>query len=61
MQKGVESVGEFVVSSCDTAELLETIEESFDEVSRLVSMPVDFALGVAVAPRGGVRISVCEA
>ena len=51
MQKGVESVGEFVVSGCDTAELLETIEKSFDEVSRLVSMPIDFALGVAVASR----------
>jgi len=50
MQKGVESVGEFVVSGCDTAELLETIEKSFDEVSRLVSMPVDFALGFSVAP-----------
>ena len=47
----MESVGKFVVSGCDTAELLETIEESFDEVSRLVSMPIDFTLGVAIAPR----------
>ena len=51
MQKGVESIGKFVVSGCDTAELLETIEESFDKVSRFVTMPVDFALGVAVASR----------
>ena len=51
MQKGVESIGKFVVSGCDTAELLEAIEESFDKVSCLVTMPVDFALGVAVTPR----------
>lgn len=51
MQKGVESIGKFVVSGCDTVELLETIEESFDKVSRFVTMPVDFALGVAVAAR----------
>lgn len=51
MQKCVESVGEFVVSGCDTTELLATIEKSFDIVSRLISMPDHFALGVAVAQR----------
>lgn len=50
MQECVESIGQFVVSGCDTTELLEAIEESLDKVSRLVAMPVDFALGVAVAP-----------
>jgi len=50
MQKGIESIGEFVVSGCDTTELLEAIEKSLDKVSRLISMPIDFALGVAVAP-----------
>jgi len=51
MQEGVESIGKFVVSGCDAAELLETIEESLDEVSCLVAVPVDFALGVAIASR----------
>ena len=49
MQKGVESICKFVVPGCDTAELLETIEESLDEVSCLVAVPVDFAFGVAIA------------
>lgn len=51
MQEGVESIGKFVVSGCDTAELLEAIEESLDEVSCLVAVPVDFAFGVAIASR----------
>ncbi len=51
MQECDESIGKFVVSGCDTAELLEAIEESIDKVSRLIAMPIDFALGVAVAPR----------
>ena len=51
MQEGIESIGEFVVSGCDAAELLETIEKSLDEISRLVAMPVDTALGVAIASR----------
>lgn len=57
MQEGVESTDEFVVSGCDTPELLEAIEESLDEVSRLVAMPVDFALGVAIASRRDDRLS----
>lgn len=40
MQKGVESAGKFVVSGRDASELLEAIEESLDEVSCLVAMPV---------------------
>lgn len=51
MQEGVESNCSFVVSGCDTAELLEAIEESLHEVSCLVAVPVDFALGVAIASR----------
>ena len=51
MQEGVESTGEFVVSGCDTAELLKAIEESLDKVSCLVAVPVDFALGVAIVSR----------
>ena len=51
MQEGIEPIGKFVVSGCDTAELLEAIEESLDEVSCLVAMPVDLALGFPVATR----------
>jgi len=51
MQEGVESIGKFLVSGCDTAELFEAIEESLDEVSCLVAVPVDFAFGVAIASR----------
>ena len=51
MQEGVEATGKFVVSSCDTPELLEAIEESLDEISRLVAMPVDLARRIPVAAR----------
>lgn len=56
MQEGIESAGKFVVSGCDTLELLEAIEESLDEVSCLVTMPVDFALGIAIASRRDDRV-----
>ena len=56
MQEGVESICKFVVSSCDTAELFETIEESLDEVSCLVAVPVDVAFGVAIASRWDDRL-----
>jgi hypothetical protein len=55
MQEGVESAGKFVVSGCDTAELLEAIEESLDEVSCLVAVPVNISLGVAIASRWDYR------
>lgn len=51
MQEGVESIGEFVVSRGEAAELFEAIEESLDEVARLVAMPVDRAWRVPVATR----------
>jgi len=51
MQEGVESIGEFVVSRGDATKLLEAIEESLDEISRLVAMPVDLARGIPVASR----------
>ncbi len=51
MQEGVESIGEFVISRGEAAELFETIEESLDEISRLVAMPVDFAWRISVAAR----------
>ena len=43
MQERIESIGEFVVSRGEAAELLETVEKSLDEVARLVAMPVDLA------------------
>ena len=52
MQESVETIGKFVVSGCDTTELFEAIEESLDEVSRLVAVPIDTSLGVAIASRG---------
>ena len=51
MKEGVESIGKSVVLGCDPAELLEAIEESLDEVSCPVAVPVDFAFGVAIARR----------
>ena len=56
MEEGVEATGKFVVSSCDTPELLEAIEESLDEVSCLVAVPVDFAFGIAIASRWDDRL-----
>ena len=49
MREGVESIGEFVLSRGEAAELFEAIEESLDEISRLVAMPVDLARRIPVA------------
>lgn len=51
MQESIESIGEFVVSRGEAAELLEAIEKSLDEVSCFVATPVDRALGFPVAAR----------
>ncbi len=51
MQEGIESIGEFVVSRGEATELLKAIEESLDEVARLVAVPVDLAWRVPVAMR----------
>ena len=51
MQEGIEAIGEFVVSRSEAAELFEAIEESLDEVARLVAVPVDLAWRVPVATR----------
>lgn len=48
MQEGIESIGEFVVSRGEAGELLKTVEESLDEVARLVAMPVDLAGRISV-------------
>lgn len=44
MQECGEAMGQFVVTGGEATKLLEPIEESLDEVSRLVAMPVDVAL-----------------
>jgi len=44
MKEGIESIGNFVVSVSDTAELLEPVEKVFDETARLVAMPVNWPL-----------------
>lgn len=38
-----------MLPDCDTVELLESIEDSLDEVSCLVAIPVDFSFGVAIS------------
>lgn len=40
MQESVEAMGQFIVPRGEAAKLLQSIEESLDEVSRLVTMPV---------------------
>ena len=57
MQERIESIGEFVVSRGEAAELLETVEKSLDEVARLVAMPVDVPRGQAIPTRGNHRLS----
>lgn len=51
MQEGVESIGKLVIACRQAPELFEAIEESLDKISRLVAMPVDSALGIAVTAR----------
>ena len=51
MQESTETAGQLVVASRNTAELLEAIEETFDQVARLVAMPIDGALIDSVASR----------
>ncbi len=49
MQECIKSIGEFVISRDEAAEVLEPVEESLDEVARLVAMPVDLAGRIAAA------------
>lgn len=61
MHKGAEPMSEFVIARCQATKLFEAVEESLDEVPRLVSCPVGLARRQAVAarrnngfgPRGG--------
>jgi len=49
MQESLETVGQFVVARRKATKLFESVEESLNEVSRLVAMPVDRALYRSVA------------
>ena len=49
MHDGTETAGQLVVATRDTTEILEAIEETFDQVARLVAMPIDGALIDSVA------------
>ena len=40
MQESVETAGEFVVARGDATELLEPIEETFNQMARLVAIPL---------------------
>ena len=51
MQKGIESISQFVVSRGDASELFEPIEETFDKVASLVTMPVDQTLCLPILAR----------
>lgn len=51
MQKGVESLGQLVISSGDATELLEPIEKAFDQMASLVAMPIDGTFLESVAAR----------
>lgn len=59
MQEGVEATSELVVACGETAKLLEAIEESFDKVSCLVSLPVVLARPASVAAGRNDRLSTC--
>jgi hypothetical protein len=48
MQKCIEATDEFVVSRSKAAKLLESIEETLNQISGLVSMPIDSALSLAI-------------
>ena len=48
--------GEFVVSGCDPPEVLEFVEEAFDEVALAVDMEIDRALDLDVALGGDVSV-----
>mgnify|MGYP000992864359 CR=1 FL=1 len=51
---GQEVSGELVVSGCDPPEMLQFVEEPFDEVAQSVKRAVDGALDASVAGRGDV-------
>ena len=51
MQERIEPRSELVVARREAPELFEPVEESLDEVSRFVAVPVGMALGRAVASR----------
>lgn len=48
MQERIETIDEFVVARSEATKLLESVKESLDQVSRLVAMPVDRPLRLAV-------------
>ena len=57
MKEGIESIGKFVVPGSDTTKLLESIEEALDQMTRLVTMPVDrtFVLPITTGRNIGKR------
>lgn len=58
MQESVETAGEFVVARGDATKLLEPIEKAFNQMARLVAMPIDWALIDSVATRRDIGDSV---
>ena len=56
MQEGVESGSQLVVSSGDATELLESVEETLDQVPGFVAVPIDLPFVVAVGTRRDIRL-----
>lgn len=55
MQERIESTSQLVVSSGDATKLLESIEETFDQVSGFVVVPINLPFMVAVGTRRNIR------
>lgn len=56
MNEREERLGEFVVAGGDASELLETSEESFDEIARPVEVAIEIPRGKAVGARRDNRL-----
>ena len=50
MKKGIESIGKFVISGRDTTKLFESTEETLDQMTSLVAMPIDRTFVLPIAP-----------
>lgn len=60
MQKRIEPMGEFVVSGREATKLLESIEESLNEVSRFVALTIIFTRRKTIVPRRDNRSRACR-
>ena len=54
MDEGEEGLGEFVISGCHAAELLDFLPEGFDQMPLLVRPPIAFALHIVGLTAGNI-------